>query len=238
MWRVLLLVASGCGRVGYEARPLGDGAVEPEDGGTEDGQIDASIDAVAPVGCGTLLLDDPFDDGMAAPSFVATAEPGLTVSEAEGRMRVQFAASVTGNRYGHYRSITAYPTAGLCVVVRPVELPANGGAVYLKLRTAQLEVEFYGHGTVLELRKRQSSVVETIGTLPFDLAVHAFWRLRQQGTTTFWDTSTDGVTFTARGMLDGFFSATTCQFELGAGSLAAITDGGFASFESAAAYGP
>lgn len=236
MWRTLLLLGAACGRIGYDQRPPDDG--RPGDGDGIDGDGSA-IDGPGASACGTTVhFTDSFDDGVAAPNFLISTMPGMTVSETGGDMVAQFAPTVAAGNYGYYRSATAYPMDGFCVTIEPVEAPANGGALYLKLRTAQLEVEMFGYSGVLETRTRQSNTNVTRDMFVLDLSVHRYWRLRQVGTLTFWETSSDGVTYLERTRLDGFFTANMAQLELGAGAVTAVTNGGTARFASASAVGP
>jgi hypothetical protein len=50
----------------------------------------------------------------------------------------------------------------------------------------------------LYARKYVGGVATNIGTLSFVLATHKWWRLRESGGTVYWDTSTDGMTWTNR----------------------------------------
>lgn len=232
------MLGVACGRIGYDVRPLDDASADGiviEDGTLGDGTADAPSMA----GCGTTVhFTDTFDDGVAGPSFVVSNQPGVTASETGGQMIVQFAPTVAASNYASYRSATAYPADGLCVIVEPVEAPANGGALYFKLRTAQREVEMFGYNGVLEMRTRQSTTVEIRKTIALDLATQRFWRLRQAGVSTLWETSTDGVVYTHQLVLDGVFNVTTCQIEFGAGTFSIVVDGGTARFASASATGP
>ncbi|MBA3393099.1 MAG: hypothetical protein H0T89_10665 [Deltaproteobacteria bacterium] len=232
MWRTLLLFGVACGRIGYDERP-------PDDGLTGVDGTDGPVDVPGASACGmTVHLSDTFDDGVAAPNFLPNAMPGMTVSETGGDLVVQFAPTVAAGNYAYYRSAVAYPMDGFCVTVETVEAPANGGALYLKLRTAQLEVEMFGHSGVLETRTRQSNTVVTRDMFVLDLSVQRYWRLHQVGTSTFWETSPDGVTYLQHTRLDGFFTANMAQLELGAGAVTAVTNGGTARFASASAVGP
>ncbi|MDQ3369432.1 MAG: hypothetical protein M3680_28735 [Myxococcota bacterium] len=244
MWGALLVLVLGlglgCGRIGYDARP--------GDADADDGSVDAILDgplrdAIMPGACGaTALINDPFDDGVAAPAFTLNTSGGLTASESNGRFSVQFPGSVSASNDASYRSVTAYPVAGLCATVEVVQRPVNGAAIFAQLRTAQLGVALFAHDDIIELRTEQSSGpgsgIVVRATLPLDLVAHRFWRLRQVGTTTLWETSADGSQFVTHAMVDGFFTASTCLFELGAGAPVDVTAGGAAAFESATAFGP
>ena len=227
----LLLLLTACGRVGFDARAFDDGA-------SPDGAIvDHDVLAFAPCGT-TVLLADEFDDGVPGP-FVVSTEPRMTVDEANGTMNVTFAPSVPAGRYGWYRTATVYPTDGLCVTLAPVQA-GDGGVVYMKLRTDEVEAEWFARPAsgLLDLRTRQGSVPTVRDSIPYDLAVDRFWRLRQHGNTTLWETSTDGVQYRTHGVFAGVFPAATAHLEFGAGAYENVTNAGVARFASVVITGP
>jgi len=161
----------------------------------------------------------------------------MTVTEANGHVDFTFAASVAANAYGYYSSAT-YTSEGLCAVVEVSQVPnASGASAYFKLASGTFEVEFFDSGGMLELRTKNPTIV-TRKTLVLNLVAHRFWRLRQQGGTTYWDTAPDGVSYVEQTSVAGVFTPTTASIGFGAGAYAAVSNGGVARFETVAARGP
>ena len=77
----------------------------------------------------------------------------------------------------------------------------------------------------------------TVATASWDPVADRFLRLRQQGGTTYWDTSSDGMAYSQRASTTSF-TVTSSQLELGAGAFATVANGGTARFASALLVGP
>lgn len=213
---------------------LPDDAYTPDIAIAVDAARDAALDAYVPQ-CGTtVLLTDSFDDTMPGPAFTSGADTGLTVTEAGGHVDMTFAASVAANMYAYYSSATTYPTAGMCVALEISQVPVGGGSAYFKLQGGVLELEFYLADGMLDLRTHDPAIV-TKKTLTFDPVAQRFWRLRQQGGTSYWDTAPDGVTYVQQTSLAGFFTPTAATITFGAGASAVVNNGGRARFEGVTA---
>ncbi|HTL37771.1 MAG TPA: hypothetical protein VL326_31785, partial [Kofleriaceae bacterium] len=188
--------------------------------------------------CGTTaLLTDNFDDTVPGPSFTKGADTGLTVTESSGHVDVTFAASVAANAYGWYASSATYTANGLCTAIEVSQIPSNGGAAYFKLASGTTEIEFFESSGTLSLRYKNPTLV-TQKTVPMDLAAHRFWRIRQQGGTTYWDTSPDGINYLEQVSTANVFTPTTGTITFGAGTFTSVVNGGNARFESVNAKGP
>lgn len=242
-WIVLVTVV-GCGRAGFEERvpdgPRGSDADAPAPtDATSDTDAPAPIDATITGPCtGTTLVDDPLDDASAAPLFSAQPATGLTLVEGGGHLDVQFAATVSGGNFASYRSASAFTAEGLCATVEVSQVPGDLGLAYFKLRTAQLEVELLTSGGMIQLRTRQANNIGVERMFPLDLIASRFWRIRQLAGTTYWETSPDGLAYTTHATLAGFFTATSCQVEIGAGAQATATSAGAARYERVIVVGP
>ena len=227
--RAAVLLVAGCGRVGF-------GAI-----GASDAPVDVVItvpDGPVPVSaCGsTVSLADSFDTSPGTIWSVQN-QAGLTAQETGGNLQISFAASVSGGLYSYFRSTTAYSVEGMCAQAEIAGTPdfaKVGAAIYFKLRTSQLEVEFFAHDGVLDLRSRASNNKVTIqGTVIWDPIALRFVRLRQASGVTYWDTSPDGAVYTQQAAVAGVFATTTAQLELGAGAVMTVTNAGQALFASA-----
>lgn len=224
-------ILAGCGRLGFDAvgHAGPDSAVVLPDGGVP-----------SPGACGaSALVQDGFDSGMPGPQFQLAAASGLTVSETGSHLQVDFAASVGASTYTEYRSQAMYPEDGLCASIEILRIPNGDGNVYMKLATASLAqvVELFEHGGSIDLRTHAKKTVTILASIPMDLATTRFWRLRQQGGVTYWETSADGVAYTTQAQ-QAFLSGDPVSFVLGAGTFQALTDGGAAWLDTALLTGP
>jgi hypothetical protein len=224
-WLVSLATIAGCGRFGFgDHVPLGDATAAPAD----------TIDAGVP--CVSANITDEFTDGMAAPLFASYAGNGLSISEANQQLVFTFATSVGAGQYAGYDTPTRYPLEGLCVVLHVIAAPSTVAIAYFKISTAaSRQIEFFESTNLLVLRThtgQAGSIVDNIVTLDFSLPSLAFWRLRNQAGTAYWDTSSDGVSFTQRAALPGFFTEPDVTIGLGAGAYYVVTNTPPVIFES------
>jgi hypothetical protein len=188
--------------------------------------------------CGaTELLRDEFDVPGPAPLFTQFTSNGLTVDEAGGRWNLTFAANLGAGRYAGYQSVLSYPASGLCASIESVTLPNPGAAMYFKLTGGDEQIEFFAVDGLLRLRTQKGGQVVTLAAYPFDPVQHRFWRLRNQGGTTFWDTSPDNASFVAH-VSTSFLTATQLFFEHGGGAMSSVQNGGTGSFDQALVTGP
>jgi len=232
--RGLVVLIAGCGRVGFGAFGTSDAAVDvviP----VPDGPVPASV-------CGaTVELSDSFDT-TPAPTWTVQNQTSLTAQETGGNEQVTFAASVSAGLYAYFRSATAYSVEGMCAQAEIAGTPdfsKAGAAIYFKLRGSQLEIEFFAHDGVLDLRSHSSNNKVSIqGTVTWDPIALRFVRLRQAAGITYWDTSPDGVVYTQQAAVPGVFATTTAQLELGAGAVSTVANAGQALFASALATVP
>ena len=241
MSRVLVLaLLSGCGRLGFSDMPStgvnDSGAPADELGFSQDAVILG--DGIAAPACGTTpLLQDGFDVSAPGPTFGTYTDNGLTLREINSRLEVVFNSSVSDGRYAGYKAVTATPTEGLCAIVRVVQVAANNGISFFKLTSGLQQVEFAVRANFLQIRTHLDKQVATLLSIAFDPSMHAYWRLRQQGGVTYWDTSADGTAFTALASTT-FVTDPMLFYELGAGSFGATSNGGIAAFDDAALFGP
>lgn len=240
MIRVWPLVALAACRFGFMEQPPGsldDSGAPPDELGFS---LDATIlpDGVSAPACPTtLLLEDEFEIAGAAPDFFSYTSNGVTVREQNGRFEVVFGANVGDGRYAGYKSAAGFAPEGLCGVTKIAEVPASNGMAFFKLWSMQQQVEFTLYQGFLRARTHLNNSVAELLMVQHDPVGHAYLRLRQQGGVTYWDVSSDGVSFTAL-VETTFLTASNVQYELGAGSYGTSTNAGVAGFEWARLYGP
>ncbi len=228
---LMLLLLAGCGRLGFgNASGTNDSGAPPDELGLSQ---DAVIlgDGIAAAACGTQpLINDGFDDGTPAP-FTTYTNSGLTLREMNSRFEIAYAANVSDGRYAGYKSI-AYPSEGLCGVVRVITTPTSNGIQYFKLLGGMEQVEFALYQGFVGVRTHLDKQVATLLSLPFDNAQHAYWRIRQESGTTYWDVSADGVAYTVLASTM-FLTEPMVSYELGAGSFGSSSNAGIAAFDDA-----
>lgn len=241
MGRVWLLVAlCGCGRFGFNDASRGDGGGPPDVLGLS---LDATIvaDGVLAAPCGsTVLLQDGFDVAGAAPTFGSYTKSGLTLRETTSALEVVFGTSVSDGNYAGYKSVVAPPSEGLCGSVHVLQVAGSNGLTFFKLLsqgTDVQQVELAVYQGFLSARTHLDKQVAVLFSIPFDISAHGWWRLRQQGGTTYWDVSGDGVSYTLLASTT-FITDPTLKFEVGAGSYGSSSNAGLAAFDDALLTGP
>lgn len=236
MSRALLLVLSACGRFGFGDATRTDGGNPPDVPGLS---LDATIvaDGVASAPCGmTVLMQDSFDVAGAAPNFTTYTSSGLTLSESSGELHVVFGANVGDGRYAGYKTASK-PTEGLCGSVHVLETAGSNGISFFKMGTSDQQIEFSVYGGYLSARTHLDRQVATLLAIPFDNATHGWWRLRQQAGVTYWDVSSDGVSYSLLASTT-FITDPMMFYELGAGSFGASSAAGQTRFDEALVTGP
>lgn len=204
-WLCFVLTLSACVRGGF-------------------GADDASA---ALTSCGTtLLLDDGFEDGQAAPHFTSFADDGLTVREEGSSLQIVFDPTVAAKSWAGYRSVADFPADGLCAAIDVSRLPEGEGALFLRLESGDQAVEFYAHGGWIELRTKDGTRTHVVTALPAQLMTYGHWRLRQAAGVTHWETSTDGLSYTSQAEAS-FLAASKLALALGAGTFETLANGGY-----------
>ena len=215
--------AAGCGRIGFGAQ-TGDAGFA----------MDSTVfgDGVVAPSCGaTTVFADGFDDGVAGPFFKTFTATGLTLTETASHLQIAFAPSVTPARYAGYETVQAYPSDGLCLVAEVVQLPVDRGVMYIKVRSSTEQFEFFAWAGLLDMRTHQGGLISAISKRPLDPVAQRFWRLREQGGTSSWDVSADGITYYSLAS-STFFTDGPVIIELGAGVFEPNANAGTAIFDS------
>ncbi|MBA3820519.1 MAG: hypothetical protein H0X17_16635 [Deltaproteobacteria bacterium] len=231
MLRTWLLLLGACGRIGFDLPP--DDDLTPDDDASQTSDAPQPIAACAP----TLYFTDELDNAAAGPVFISQTQPELGVVESGGVVSINFAPAVTFPQFAFYHTSTPYTAAELCVTVEVAEVPLNGGAAFFKVGSGMNEIEFLARNGLLAQRTQTNGTATLLADVPFDLAMHRFWRLRHAGTTTIWETSPDGSAFVQRASISGFFTVNNAKIYLGGGSATAVTNAGRARFARATASG-
>ena len=224
IWFGVIAAVAGCGRLGFGDRRLPTDATSAAD----------ANDAALP--CVSANITDEFTDGVAGPLFASYAGTGMMIGEVNGQLVASFAPSVGAGQYAGYDTGVRYPLEGLCVVLHVIAAPSSTALAYFKLRTiTSQQIEFLESTDQLLLRTHTGpagSVVDNALGLPFSLPTQAFWRLRNQAGTAYWDISSDGLAFTQLSAFPGFFTEPDAFIGVGAGAYSAVTNVSPVIFES------
>ena len=150
--------------------------------------------------CPVSELSDDFDDGVRGRPWQRGWESAeCTRTEEQGQLVLRVDGS--GTTDCGYGSSTSYDLTGRAVWVEAVQISADAGVyVLLRLeRDPQLGIEMaYGNGQ-LACGTRTAGVSQLFASMPYQPAVHRWWRLSEQGGTISCETSADGSSWEFRG---------------------------------------
>lgn len=154
--------------------------------------------------------------GIPAASFVERFDSGVQDAARWDWYGAAGDVSIVGGAL-QAKALPAYPAAqttgvynlvGSSATVQVVGVPnlvANGSTeamLRLSLDSANEIAVVWANGQ-LYFRTRVNYAYSDVGAVPFDQAAMAWWRIREQGGTLYWDTSPDSVAWTVRRTLAG-----------------------------------
>jgi hypothetical protein len=225
-WRIVLLVAAGCGRFGFEQIPRDTGA----GGDVTDGSI---IDALP---CGPLVaLSDNFDDGFIdTTKWTPIVNNGLTVTETAGDLQITLIAA-GGFNYVTFPSVTTYPLGTCTARITIVETPrAAAGAecafCLAHLATPVGQLCFDISGGVMSSYLKMGTVTNYVSQT-FDPVAHSHLRFRQDATNVIWETSSDGNTWVVFDARPPPIDLTQINVEMFAGTFMNVANPGQARYD-------
>jgi hypothetical protein len=207
--------------------------------GGDDGGVPEAPDAAPSTGpCGqvTLLADD-FEVSPRHPQWSgAYQNPGVTMAQTGGRLRITLPSGSSSFAYGGYVSSRFYQLTDSQIAADIPHSPSvtSSAEVYLAA-LADLD------GTRLVLISEQSNQLHfvvrdpagnTSSTLPYDPVQHRHMRLRESGGTLFFETAPDGSTWTTRKQVATPFSLDLVRIEIASGVPQPEAAPGFAELES------
>jgi hypothetical protein len=192
---------------------------------------------------GTNLLVDNFDDGLQGIDWYWSGDPGTNVFESNGEGVVELPANQPGNTYAAFQSARLYDLRNdsISVEVTQAANPAGTARTFL--------VAAYDDQNYLELSQRNGKLIcaRVVGgnllipaNISYDAQAHRYWRLREDGTTTYWETSPDGVSYMVRAQTPTaqLFPLSSIRVDLGASLNNADPNPGEAHFEGLNGGGP
>jgi subtilisin family serine protease len=181
-----------------------------------------------------ITISDDFNDNTPDTTKWNVGVPaGGTVIEQGGRLEVTPPTSTTG--YGGYYSATTVDLTDsrVSVEVTPGNAGGYGAETYLTLAQGNNYLLFAtGGGNLLFQTAVNGAMTRTY--IPYSPTQHRFWRFRHNPTTdeVFWETSADGVTWTAQRAVVRAFPITNLQTQLQAGKYTATTPGGTTIYDN------
>ncbi len=144
---------------------------------------------------------------------------GGTVTETGGQAVVTPNPSGTG--YNAFFTSAVYNFIGsqLIIEVAQVCSVATSGDTFVQVNVdGSNDLEFIQEGGTLILRYNVAGVITTLTSFAYSATTHRWWRMRELNGTCFWDTSTDGKTWTNRASVANPITLTLCAIQLGAGT--------------------
>ncbi len=233
---VLALLAAGCGRLAFEPR---------DDAGGDDGGTDAAADAApadtstdGPFVCGDLAqMADDFNDGTTDPAkWFPAAGPGTTVGEVSGLLRIGLAEALPNLHYGSLRSVCDYDLRGRSVAATAVGRPRSDPSAEMALCLIHLDAGYHQvcvdfNGSFIIAVFNDNGTAMSLASRAFNPTADLHWRLREQGGTTFFETSSNGLAWTPLHSLASPIDMSQARVLLLAGTYASVANPGTADFD-------
>ena len=182
-------------------------------------------------------FQDNFDDNAQDAHWGSSYATG-TANRAETGGQAVFtppAATAGSNYAGYYASLPVRLT-GDSVYVRVPQVAAGANSqTYFKLNidaNNNLEIVVQDASPTIYFRRDVGGTITSTFSEAYNATNHAWWRFRESGGTTFWDTSPDGLTWTNKASLANPIAVTDLYVEFGAGTFAAQASPGSAHFDN------
>jgi hypothetical protein len=143
---------------------------------------------------GTSTLTDDFDDGAVGAEWNQYGN----VDEDGGTLVLDPGGSASASTFAILQSVDTYDLRNCSVTVRAAQVPSDvpnayaGLAVYVDDKNY---TELILGGPDLHSVTWVAGVSVGVLSVPYDATAHAWWRLREQGGTIFYEVSQDGIGF-------------------------------------------
>lgn len=148
------------------------------------------------------MLGDDFDDGRVDTTLWTTNTGGAGVETAEGRLRITLAPGVDTN----FTSARSWTLSGSKVTAKLCAVPALNGSsncaasMWVLSTTSGTRIGWrYDASTGVLAAMSQTGFADGTPTnLTYSAIDHAWLRVRESGGTVYWETSSDGASWTTR----------------------------------------
>jgi hypothetical protein len=162
------------------------------------------------------------------------ANPGCTLAETAGELVIKPPTNAAG--YCAYYSASSYDmTNGAVTVEAPLMVNTNSTAEVYFSAHAEGEgfIEIAQTNGAIEFRKNTNGMTELLGAAVYSPLVHRWWRMREQGGTTYWEYSADGVAWMIGAMESpNPMSMTAIDVSMGGGAYEAVQSPGEVHFDN------
>lgn len=157
---------------------------------------------------------------------------GAAASVVSGQLQCAANSSYTGS----VTSATTYDLTGSYAYIQVPQRagPGNGSVdtTTVVAVDASNNLKLMLEGSSLYCQYTKAGTVTTVATLTYSATTHAWWRIREASGTTYWDTSTDGVTWTQRASVANPFAVTAVKVTIQSGYYGTETTPGTAIFDN------
>jgi hypothetical protein len=229
-----LLVAAGCGRLGFGASESSDASrdgITLGDSLLSDG---TSIDAKPCAGT-THTVTENFDDNVYNAALWGNAYKDIksTYAETGGRLVITLGMN-SSNDWAGYVTTTGYQLANDRIFVEVPQISASGTNTMLMAAAA---LTFNDGPSIesetgrIEFRKRVGGAIMDLADLPYDPVEHRWWQLREAGGRTYWELSKDGINWITW-YQENSAPSTNAFITLVAGTNASLASPGAAIFDN------
>jgi hypothetical protein len=197
---VLLVLAVGCGRIGFDSQSVS-GELDADLGEVDAslGEVDASlgqVDAAVIVADANLLpaaasFSDDFANGTINPEWEVSTTAGCTLVENSNRIRIVSDGSVASRCVMTTSSFYNLNGSSVVVAYPPIIMFLPQLTVSLSVaNSADDRVQFAFSNGNFTMSVTQSGLPTSSGTLAYDNSVE-YWRIREAGGELFLESSTD-----------------------------------------------
>lgn len=185
-----------------------------------------------------IVLADDFNDNNTDRTKWTQANAGVVaINETNGQLLITATPSTAGSNYGGYNSKTGnvYSLIGGSFTIEVPQVTNTATNALTQVNVTYDSSNFIGFqqkGGTLYAFKVVAGVTTNVSTAAYNATNHRWWRIRESGGTTYWDTSTDGLTWTNFTSTANPITLTIVKYAYFAGTLASIASPGAAIFDN------
>jgi hypothetical protein len=165
------------------------------------------------------LLRDDFENNTIDPLWATVIAGSAIATEAAGRATLTLPASTAGTHSAYYRTAAAYDLTGDACVFNVQTMVATGVA-------ATVTLDLFGDANnVLRWRQLSNTITARVVvagvdtqqyTATWSSTTYKYLRIRESGGTIFWDSSTNGTSWTNRASIAAPWAVTNLTVQFGA----------------------
>lgn len=144
-------------------------------------------------------LKDPFiSQALDTSLWTQFTAGGATFAYANGA-QVIYPASTTSSTDGDISSVNNFDMSSNGAFMQVLSVPSDGGAsttdAELRIGSSSNCVDILWEGGSLFAQKKVAGVNTNLTSVTYNANTHAWWKIRELGGVTFWETSPDGLTW-------------------------------------------